>query len=45
MELPIQIRDNNWEGLAIDDEQHLANLQKIAEKPICELASTITPIY
>ena len=37
MELPIQIRDNNWEGLAIDDEQHLANLQKIAEKPICEL--------
>jgi len=38
MELPIQIRDNNWEGLAIDDEQHLANLQKIAEKPICELS-------
>ena len=43
MELPIQIRDNNWEGLAIDDEQHLANLQKIAEKPICELSLDDNP--
>ena len=37
MELPIQIRDNNWEGLTIDDAHHLTNLQKIAEKPIGQL--------
>ena len=43
MELPIQIRDNNWEGLVIDDELHLANLQKIAEKPICELSLDDNP--
>ena len=33
MELPIQIRDNNREGLTIDDELHLENLKKIAENP------------
>ena len=38
MELPINIADNNWEGLPIDDELHLANLQKIAEKPIEQLS-------
>ena len=38
MELPIQIRDNNWEGLTIDDAHHLTNLQKIAEKPIGQLS-------
>lgn len=38
MELPIQIRDNNWEGLTIDDAHHLSNLQKIAEKPIGQLS-------
>lgn len=38
MELPIQIRDNNWEGLTIDDATHLANLCKIAEKPIGQLS-------
>ena len=38
MELPIQIRDNNWEGLLIDDAHHLSNLQKIAEKPIGQLS-------
>lgn len=43
MELPIQIRDNNWEGLVIDDELHLANLKKIAEKPICELSLDDNP--
>ena len=37
MELPIQIRDNNWDGLTIDDAHHLTNLQKIAEKPIGQL--------
>ncbi len=35
--MPIQIKDNNWEGILIDDETHLANLQKIAEKPINQL--------
>ena len=38
MEHPINIADNNWEGLPIDDELHLANLQKIAEKPIEQLS-------
>ena len=37
MDLPIRISDNNWEGLTIDDEHHLENLQKIAEKPIGKL--------
>lgn len=37
MKLPIQISDNNWEGMLIDDEFHLANLMKIAEKPIAQL--------
>ena len=37
MELPINIADNNWDGLPIDDELHLENLQKIAEKPIGQL--------
>ena len=37
MEQPIQIRDNNWEGLTIDDAHHLTNLLKIAEKPIGQL--------
>ena len=37
MKLPIQIRDNNWDGILIDDEAHLANLSKIAEKPISQL--------
>lgn len=37
MVLPINIADNNWEGLPIDDELHLENLQKIAEKPIGQL--------
>lgn len=37
MEQPIKIADNNWDGLSIDDELHLANLQKIAEKPIGQL--------
>ncbi len=43
MELPIQVRDNNWEGIAIDDELHLSNLKKIAEKPICELSLDDNP--
>ena len=34
MKQPIQIADNNWEGLPIDDVHHLENLQKMAEKPI-----------
>ena len=38
MKLPIQIRDNNWDGLVIDDAHHLSNLQKIAEKPIGQLS-------
>ena len=38
MELPIQIRDNNREGITIDDAHHLINLQKIAEKPIGQLS-------
>ena len=38
MELPINIADNNWDGLPIDDELHLENLQKIAEKPIGQLS-------
>lgn len=38
MELPIKICDNNWEGLTITDAHHLANLQKIAEKPIEQLS-------
>ena len=37
MDLPIRISDNNWEGLTIDDEHHLENLQKISEKPIGKL--------
>lgn len=37
MEHPINIADNNWDGLPIDDELHLENLQKIAEKPIGQL--------
>ncbi|MCR5712058.1 MAG: McrC family protein [Prevotella sp.] len=37
MEKPIKINDNNWEGLPIDDEQCLENLQKIASKPIGQL--------
>ena len=38
MEQPIKIADNNWDGLSIDDQLHLANLQKIAEKPIGQLS-------
>ena len=38
MEHPINIADNNWDGLPIDDELHLENLQKIAEKPIGQLS-------
>lgn len=38
MEMPIQIWDNNWEGLFIDDADNLSNLQKIAEKPIGQLS-------
>ena len=37
MTLPIQIRDNNRDGFLINDENHLANLAKIAEKPIAQL--------
>ena len=37
MELPINIADNNWDGLPIDDELHLENLQKIEEKPLGQL--------
>ena len=37
MTLPIQIQDNNRAGKLIDDEAHLANLAKIAEKPISQL--------
>ena len=43
MELPIQIRDNNREGLTIDDEQHLENLKKIAEYPINKLSVDDNP--
>ena len=38
MNLPIQICDNNRDGLTIDDANHLSNLQKIAEKPIGQLS-------
>ena len=38
MDLPITISDNNWDGLPIDNDQHLANLQKIAEKPLGQLS-------
>ncbi len=38
MDLPINISDNNWEGLTISDEHHLENLLKIAEKPIGQLS-------
>lgn len=37
MKVPIQIADNNWEGLPIYDEGHLANLGKMAEKPIAQM--------
>ena len=43
MELPIQIRDNNREGLTIDDELHLENLKKIAENPIDKLSLDDNP--
>jgi 5-methylcytosine-specific restriction endonuclease McrBC regulatory subunit McrC len=43
MELPIQIRDNNREGLIIDDELHLENLKKIAENPIDKLSLDDNP--
>ena len=43
MERPIQIRDNNREGLIIDDEQHLENLKKIAENPINKLSLDDNP--
>ena len=43
MELPIQIRDNNREGLTIDDELHLENLKKIAECPINKLSVDDNP--
>ena len=33
-----KIADNNWDGLSVDDEHHLENLQKIAEKPIGQLS-------
>lgn len=38
MDLPITISDNNWDGLPIDNELHLTNLQKIAEKPLGQLS-------
>lgn len=38
MEQLFKIADNNWKVLPIDDELHLANLQKIAEKPIGQLS-------
>lgn len=37
MKLPIEIHDNNWSGLQIDDDAHLANLKKLAEKPIAHI--------
>jgi len=43
MDLPISIRDNNWEGQTIGDEHHLMNLQKIAEKPIGQLSLDDNP--
>ena len=43
MDSPITISDNNWEGLAISDEYHLGNLQKIAEKPIGQLSLVDNP--
>lgn len=43
MDLPISIRDNNWEGLTIGDEHHLKNLQKIAENPIGKLSLDDNP--
>ena len=43
MELTIQIRDNNREGLTIDDELHLENLKKIAENPIDKLSLDDNP--
>ena len=43
MEQPIKIADNNWEGLAIDNEHHLENLQKIAEKSIGKLSLEDNP--
>ena len=43
MDSPITISDNNWEGLAISDEYHLGNLQKIAEKPIGQLSLDDNP--
>ena len=38
MEYLFKIADNNWDGLPVDDEHHLKNLQKIAEKPIGQLS-------
>ncbi len=38
MEQLFKIADNNWDGLSVDDEHHLQNLQKIAEKPIGQLS-------
>ena len=43
MEHPIKIADNNWEGLTIDNEHHLENLQKIAEKSIGKLSLEDNP--
>ncbi len=43
MEQPIQIADNNWEGLSIHDSYHLENLQKIAEKSIDQLSFDDNP--
>lgn len=43
MEQPIQIADNNWEGLSIHDSNHLENLQKIAEKSIDQLSLDDNP--
>ena len=43
MEHPIKITDNNWDGLTIDNEHHLENLQKIAEKPIGKLSLDDNP--
>lgn len=43
MNQPIQIKDNNREGLIIDDELHLENLKKIAENPIDRLSLDDNP--